>query len=236
MLSTIVIFRSKLMDKFTKLIIISEHDTVHNITLLAQSIGINVQQVRKSAALNNGMLKPGILLAYPYVNTDINKNGLSAELEYLLNIVPLFLFQAERTLLDPTQAIQAGIRGVVFRDEQLDRVMTAIHTMMSGQLYFARKVMSAHIDYLMTKKVILQPQVIALPNTNLLTKQEKRIIQLVAQGARNKEIADSLNISAHTVKAHLSSIFRKTKARNRVELLRCMQWPKTQETKMVNLA
>ena len=47
-------------------------------------------------------------------------------------------------------------------------------------------------------------------SNNLLTRQEKKIIQLVAEGARNKEIADNLNISAHTVKAHLSAIFRKT--------------------------
>jgi LuxR family transcriptional regulator, positive regulator of biofilm formation len=224
------------MDKFNKLIIISEHDTVHNITLLAESVGINVQQVRKSEVLNNDILKPGILLAYPYVNTDINKNGVSVELKSLLMTVPVFLFQAERSLLDPSHAINVGIRGVIYRDEQLDRVMTAINTMMTGQLYYARKIMSEQIDRLMTERMVQQQPPMELPNTNLLTKQEKRIIQLVAQGARNKEIAESLHISAHTVKAHLSSIFRKTKARNRVELLRCMQWSNTQESTVINLA
>ncbi|CAM3824791.1 response regulator transcription factor [Rheinheimera salexigens] len=224
------------MDKFNKLIIISELDTVHNITLLAQSININVQQCSKAVALNSGMLKPGVLLAYPYANKDINKNGVSAELQDLLNKVPLFLFQAERTILEPSQAIIAGIRGVIYRDEQLDRVMTAINTMMTGQLYYARKVMSELIDTLVQQKLAQNQQTLVVPNTNLLTKQEKRIIQLVAEGSRNKEIADNLNISAHTVKAHLSSIFRKTKARNRVELLRCMQWPKTQESELIKLA
>lgn len=222
------------MDKFNKLIIISELDTVHNITLLAQSININVQQCSKAVALNSGMLKPGVLLAYPYANKDINKNGISAELQDLLHKVPLFLFQAERTILEPSQAIIAGIRGVIYRDEQLDRVMTAINTMMTGQLYYARKVMSELIDTLVQQKLAQNQQTLVVPNTNLLTKQEKRIIQLVAEGSRNKEIADNLNISAHTVKAHLSSIFRKTKARNRVELLRCIQWPKTQESELIN--
>jgi DNA-binding CsgD family transcriptional regulator len=55
-----------------------------------------------------------------------------------------------------------------------------------------------------------------------MTRQERKIIALVAQGARNKEIADSLNISAHTVKAHMATIFRKSQARSRVDLLRLL--------------
>jgi DNA-binding NarL/FixJ family response regulator len=56
-----------------------------------------------------------------------------------------------------------------------------------------------------------------------LTNRERTIIQLVSSGARNKEIAQRLCISEHTVKAHISSIFRKTESRNRVELLRWAQ-------------
>ena len=56
-----------------------------------------------------------------------------------------------------------------------------------------------------------------------LTKRERTIIQMVSSGARNKEVAFRLCISEHTVKAHLSSIFRKTQSRNRVELLRWAQ-------------
>ncbi|WNO61124.1 response regulator transcription factor [Rheinheimera sp. MMS21-TC3] len=221
------------MDKFNKLIVISEQDSVHNITLLAKSISINAQQVTKAVALSSNIIKPGVLLAYPYINTDIKNNGVSTELEYLLNKVPVFLYQAERAVVNIPQAIYAGIRGVIFRDEQLDRVMTAINTMMTGQLYYPRKVMSELIDSLIQERQAKKQQVVLIPNTNLLTKQENRIIKLVAEGARNKEIADTLNISAHTVKAHLSSIFRKTKVRNRVELLRCMQWPNILEAQPI---
>jgi DNA-binding NarL/FixJ family response regulator len=57
----------------------------------------------------------------------------------------------------------------------------------------------------------------------VLTKRERTIIRQVSSGARNKEIADDLFISEHTVKAHISSIFRKTHSRNRVEVLRWAQ-------------
>ena len=53
---------------------------------------------------------------------------------------------------------------------------------------------------------------------NHLTKRERSVIHLIAQGASNNTIADKLNISDHTVKTHLYSAFKKTNSRNRVEL------------------
>ena len=213
------------MDKFVKLIVITEQDTTHSITLLAQSIGVVTEQQTKHTLLNAPAIKCGTLLALPYNNVDLSKKGVSAELQHLQHKAPLFLFQAERILVDPVQALNHGIRGVIFRDEQLDRVLTALKTMMDGQLYYSRTVMSELVDHFLQEKRQACIEQAGITDSALLTKQEKRIIQLVAEGARNKEIADNLNISAHTVKAHLSSIFRKTQARNRVELLRWVQQP-----------
>lgn len=53
---------------------------------------------------------------------------------------------------------------------------------------------------------------------NLLTPRESEVAQLVAQGDCNKRIAAKLSISDHTVKAHLSAIFRKMGVSNRLEL------------------
>jgi LuxR family transcriptional regulator, positive regulator of biofilm formation len=211
------------MDKFTKLIVLTEQKSKHNLTLLAQSVGINVIQQSKSDVLYGAAVKTRTLLACPYNNADFNKAGMSTELQYLLQKSPLFLYQAERTLVDPLQVLYTGIRGIVFRDEQQNRMLTALKTMMAGQVYYARSVMSELVDQLMLQKLAADKAQSAFADSTLLTKQEKRIIELVAEGARNKEIADNLNISAHTVKAHLSAIFRKTQARNRVELLRWMQ-------------
>ena len=52
----------------------------------------------------------------------------------------------------------------------------------------------------------------------LLTPRESQITGLVAQGASNKRIAEQLSISEHTVKAHLTTIFRKIAVSNRLEL------------------
>ena len=217
------------MDKFTKLVVIAEQESLHSLTLLAQSVGLPVEQQTKIAVMSAMAQKPGTLIACSYHNADLNKKGLSVELQYLQRKAPVFIFQAERALVDVRLAIFAGIRGIIYRDEQLDRVLTALKTMMYGQLYYSRQVMSDLVDELLKPKLAAKQQSFMPLDNNVLTKQEKRIIQLVAEGARNKEIAFSLNISAHTVKAHLSSIFRKTNARNRVELLRWMQQPARHE-------
>lgn len=50
-----------------------------------------------------------------------------------------------------------------------------------------------------------------------LTKQEFCVLELVAKGLINKEIAQELNISIATTKAHLESIYKKLDAHNRVQ-------------------
>lgn len=208
------------MDKFTKLVVLAEQDSAHSLTLLAQSVGVPVEQKSRTEVMAALPQKSGTLIACPYLSSDLNKKGLSIELQYLQRKAPVFIFQAERVLVDARMTVCAGIRGIIFRDEQLDRVLTALKTMMDGQLYYSRQVMSELVDELLQPRLKASAQLPLMTDSNLLTRQEKRIIQLVAEGARNKEIAEQLNISAHTVKAHLSSIFRKTHARNRVELLR----------------
>jgi LuxR family transcriptional regulator, positive regulator of biofilm formation len=211
------------MDKFSKLIVLTEQESQHSLTMLARTAGIDVTQQRKFDIVYGSNTTTDTLLACPYHSLDWNKQGLSADLQYLRQKSALFLFQAERRLVNPIQALNQGVRGVIFRDEQPDRVLTALKTMMDGQLYYARSVMSELVDQLLQEKLTNDNKQLTLSANNILTRQEKRIIELVAEGARNKEIALNLQISANTVKVHLSSVFRKTQVRNRVELIRWLQ-------------
>jgi DNA-binding NarL/FixJ family response regulator len=53
-----------------------------------------------------------------------------------------------------------------------------------------------------------------------LTEREREVLSLMASGATNKEIAQRLYLSPHTVKEHTSSLYRKLKVRNRAEAVR----------------
>jgi two-component system response regulator DesR len=59
------------------------------------------------------------------------------------------------------------------------------------------------------------------PNT--LSDREWEVLQLLAEGATNREIADRLFLSPHTVKDHTRTLYRKVKARNRAEAIRRAQ-------------
>lgn len=210
------------MHKFDKLTVITAREPIQHITLLAQSVGMKALQIPKYEFLQQQRCSQ-TLIALPCHDKQLNQRALLQEISFLQQKAPLFLIRAERNLLDLPQALQLGVRGVIYRDDPMDKVMTALQAMMNGELYYPRAVLSAVVDDLFVQ-AIQQPDERQLQiHTALLTRQEHKIIQLVAEGARNKEIADRLHISAHTVKAHLSTIFRKTEARNRVELLRWYQ-------------
>jgi DNA-binding CsgD family transcriptional regulator len=51
-----------------------------------------------------------------------------------------------------------------------------------------------------------------------LTGSERRVAELVAQGRTNREVAEALFLSEHTVESHLSSAYRKLGVRSRTEL------------------
>ena len=54
---------------------------------------------------------------------------------------------------------------------------------------------------------------------NLLTEREHEVLEMIAAGATNREIAERLFLSPHTVKDHTSALYRKMKARNRAEAI-----------------
>lgn len=210
------------MQKFNRLIIIAEREPLQHLTLLAQSVGITTIQIPKTELYQQEICRNS-LIAYPCHGKKLEHRTVTEDISFLQQKAPLFLFQAEKSLIDLHRALQIGLRGVICRDDPLDKVMTALQVLFKGELYFPRSLLSAVIDDLFVQSISQveerqQPLTVAL-----LTRQERKIIRLVAEGSRNKEIADSLNISTHTVKAHLSTIFRKTQARNRVELLRWFQ-------------
>lgn len=57
----------------------------------------------------------------------------------------------------------------------------------------------------------------------ILTEREREVLDLIAAGSTNREIADRLFLSPHTVKEHTSALYRKLRARNRAEAVQRAQ-------------
>ena len=98
--------------------------------------------------------------------------------------------------ISPQAARAAGASGFVSKDWRADDVAQAVLMVGRGQTVFAPR---------------------AEQPSALLSEREREVLALMASGKTNKEIADLLFLSPHTVKEHTSALYRKLGVRNRAE-------------------
>jgi DNA-binding NarL/FixJ family response regulator len=98
------------------------------------------------------------------------------------------------------RALEAGARGYLFKDMARKELVVAIRAVASGQRYIPAQVGSKIAE--------------SLPRTGLSTR-EIEVLQAVAGGLRNKEIAHELGVSEATVNAHIKHILEKLQASDR---------------------
>jgi two-component system, NarL family, nitrate/nitrite response regulator NarL len=160
--------------------------------------------------LNN--LKPDVLLL------DLRmpgKDGLAVLEETNLDslttrIIVLTAAEDER---DAVRAMRLGARGIVLKQSASDLLVKSIHRVHGGEIW-----LDNHITAEVTKAFAQSSDKGPRRDKGLLSDREKEIVQLVAQGSRNKEIGEKLFISEQTVKNHLHNIFDKLGVSDRLEL------------------
>ena len=101
--------------------------------------------------------------------------------------------------ISPQAARAAGASGFVSKDSPAHDVAKAVLAVGRGQTVFAAR---------------------AEQPSALLSEREREVLELMASGKTNKEIADLLFLSPHTVKEHTSALYRKLRVRNRTEAVR----------------
>jgi two-component system, NarL family, nitrate/nitrite response regulator NarL len=114
---------------------------------------------------------------------------------------------------DIVRAVRLGARGVVWKQSASALLLKSIRKVHSGEIWLDNRMTSEVIDAF--KKSSDSGVRREKP---LLSPREREIVQLVAQGFRNREIAEKLFISEQTVKNHLHNIFDKLGVSDRLEL------------------
>jgi LuxR family transcriptional regulator, positive regulator of biofilm formation len=107
-------------------------------------------------------------------------------------------------------AVEKGVRGFLYENENFDKLPKAIQAVCNGELWLSREFMSKWI--LSTKKGVRNKS-----EQNGLTSKEAQILHLIAEGASNKDIAVRLTITPNTAKTHVYNIFKKINVRNRLQ-------------------
>lgn len=120
-------------------------------------------------------------------------------------------------------AMAAGARAVLPETAQLPEIRACIRAVLRGKTWKPREV------NVQSKKKSAEP-VSPVSLDHRFTPKEREVMQSLAQGRSNREIATSMGIDEATVKAHLGRMLRKGEATNRVELtLRALAESKTQK-------
>lgn len=94
----------------------------------------------------------------------------------------------------------------------------AIEAVQSGEIWVGRKLMQKLLLQLHENSLEKNASDEKELDLSILTQREREIANLVSKGASNKRIAIQLDVTERTVKAHLSSVFRKTGMRDRLQL------------------
>ena len=127
-------------------------------------------------------------------------------------------------LLDSTDrqsvidVFRAGARGVLSRSTGLAVLAKCLRQVSEGQVWANSK----ELGYLLDTFVLpTSGRVLSENCCKLLTHREQEVVQLVADGFSNRDIAAELKLSQHTVKNYLFQVFEKIGVSNRVELVLC---------------
>jgi len=102
------------------------------------------------------------------------------------------------------RALQAGARGYLLKDSSRENLLDTIHAAARGETLLKPEIISRMLALQSAPK----PDA-TIQTDSPLTDRETEVLQALARGERNKEIAYNLGITERTVKAHLQSIYQK---------------------------
>ncbi len=106
---------------------------------------------------------------------------------------------------------QNGAKGYLLKDDSADIIIEAIHTVSKGKEYYSDQLKNILFNQVFEEKTF---------NTAAVTKREKEVLELIAEGMTNKEIGDKLFVSNHTIISHRKNLIEKFNAKNTAELVK----------------
>ena len=144
-------------------------------------------------------------------------NGLDAAAHILrenerTGIIILSMHTDESYIL---RALDAGAKGYLLKDHADEDLERAIQSVAAGKPYFSPSIAQALLeDY-----VSLMRERRVQDSYDLLTEREREVLQLLAEGKSNKEVASVLNISPYTIETHRTNLMQKLNLHNTAEIV-----------------
>ncbi len=113
------------------------------------------------------------------------------------------------------KALKAGARGYILKDSAEHDLINAVKTVHEGKAFF-----SPVVSKMLVEDYVRQMRERSVEDSyELLTTREREILQLLAEGRNNKDIAQLLNLSLYTVETHRGNILQKLNLHSTAELI-----------------
>ena len=197
------------MNKTSKILIADDHSILRAGVRALLSAEPDLEVI---AEVDNGkdairsalMHKPDLLL------TDLSMpkaNGTEAiqKIRKRLPDIKILVMTVHRTEEYIHTALQAGANGYVLKDDSHMELISAIHHILSGKSYLSPSICNNVVKGYVSNNS--SPSL--KPTWEGLTQREREVLQLVAEGNRNKDVAEYLSISLKTVEKHRSNLMKK---------------------------
>jgi len=143
-------------------------------------------------------------------------NGIEATRRILhtsphIGVLVLTMFEADESVF---AAMRAGARGYLLKDADQEELIRAIKAVSRGEAIFSPAIAQRLIHYFAALRPVAAD--LAFPE---LTDREREILELMAQGHTNAEIAERLMLRTKTVQNHISNIFSKLQVADRAQAI-----------------
>jgi DNA-binding NarL/FixJ family response regulator len=111
-----------------------------------------------------------------------------------------------------TEVLRAGARGYVLKADPSSHLVSAVEAIADGKPYFSPAISEALLDQFVELRQ-------GNSNVSKLTSREREVVQLIAEGKINKQVAYILDVSVKTVETHRAAAMHKLKLRTTAELV-----------------
>jgi DNA-binding NarL/FixJ family response regulator len=126
-----------------------------------------------------------------------------------INVLMVTMFEDDPSVF---AAMRAGARGYVLKGAKHDEMLRAIRAVSSGEAIFSPSIAARMMSFFAASRSVIPEEV--FPD---LTDREREVLNLIARGESNADIAQALTISVKTVRNHVSNIFGKLQVADRAQ-------------------
>ena len=133
--------------------------------------------------------------------------------------LPLVVVSAEEDVQKIKSALDSGALGFIPKSHSSQQMLAALHAILDGEIYIPANI-EKQINVLEARRPLAEAQNNVALKSSGITKRQQDVLQLIAKGYSNKQIASSLFLTEHTVKSHIGALFTALNASNRTE---CVQ-------------